>query len=430
MKIWTVLFFAIFLGQLSLTGQGNQLVSGIVLDATTREPLEGVNVYLDEKDGCFTDANGKFRLETERPFPFILNFSYVGYLNLEQELLKGGESSMTVYLVASPTALPDILVTSRRKIDTLSDTRYSVIDYDFIGDKVILLAYRNSFKKYSLIALNEDNSIFGELDLIDYRPVNLFRGCKGDVFLRTKANYYFIKVEEERISLGQKILASKFSEFMEPCLLATENFTYFSKDFYQNQAIKILGITEEKEVFDLAFIQNERNIDLLIEEMGLKMPYSGDVWEENVSEKLKALRESPYKLAGMMRIFYPPLYAPLFSKNENLCLFSHAESKLYHLTPTGEVLKEFEIDYHKERKWKKRIYYDSFFQKAYTCFDTRWGEVIREINLETGKLTEQSIPIEKAFIEKIKIRKGCFYFLYNDITLTKWNKVLHKIRID
>ena len=416
-----------------LYSQNNILIKGIVLDVQTKQGIENVHIYLERKeDGCYSDENGYFMLGSSGIDNPVIYFSAIGY-ETQTLQLKSFQNDLIIELKPSITALPDIYVSSQRKIDTISNINYSVVDYQFLGEKIILLAYRNSFKKYSIIGLNEDGSLFDEISLKDYRPVNLHENCIGDIFLHTSTDYYSISIEIAKLKIGKRVLKEHYAEFIEPCLVSTENFTYFSQAFFQNQAIKYYGVNKKEQAFEpveLVFIQNERNIDLLLEEMGIRMPWSGDVWEKNVSDKLSDLRTAPYKLAGIMKIFYPPIYAPLIKLDSILCLFNHFESKLEHYSHSGELLKTLNISYHLDKKWKKQLYFDRINSKVYTFFKNRWGLSIREIAIDTGSLGRISIPIEKSFLQKIKIRNGFCYFLSQDITLNKWNKILHKIRID
>ena len=114
------------------------------------------------------------------------------------------------------------------------------------------------------------------------------------------------------------------------------------------------------------------------------MPWSGDLWTQNISEGLLTLRESDYHLKGIMKIFYPKLNAPIFQKGEEMMIFNHFASELQFYSEKGDSIRSIPIDYHKTRKWKKKIYFDHIQEKAYTTFNTRWGEKIQEIDLEKG----------------------------------------------
>lgn len=53
-------------------------ITGIVIDADTREPLTGVGILADDSTGTSTDTSGRYRMQLE-PGPHSLIFRYIGY---------------------------------------------------------------------------------------------------------------------------------------------------------------------------------------------------------------------------------------------------------------------------------------------------------------------------------------------------------------
>jgi TonB-linked SusC/RagA family outer membrane protein len=84
-------------------------VSGTVTDATTGDPMPGVNVVIKGSvTGALTGPDGKYSLTvTDRNA--VLLFSFIGYNTLEQPL--SGRTTVNVALEASTTALQEVIVT-------------------------------------------------------------------------------------------------------------------------------------------------------------------------------------------------------------------------------------------------------------------------------------------------------------------------------
>ncbi len=61
-------------------------VSGTVSDKSSREKLAGVSVSLKGGSGASTDAFGHFSFKTNRPKPFTLVVSYIGYQTIVQQI--------------------------------------------------------------------------------------------------------------------------------------------------------------------------------------------------------------------------------------------------------------------------------------------------------------------------------------------------------
>jgi hypothetical protein len=78
MKFLISLYTLLFL--LSVSAFSQVTISGTVIDSKTREPLEGVNVYLSETTiGKQTDNNGFFSFKTGESGPFKLVASSIGF---------------------------------------------------------------------------------------------------------------------------------------------------------------------------------------------------------------------------------------------------------------------------------------------------------------------------------------------------------------
>jgi len=408
-------------------------IEAIVIDSLNETPLPGVNIIdiNDSQNGTISDEQGKFNLSIKK-LPTQIRLSFIGYESLAISLVDSIQNKYIFQLKPATTPLPEITVSSKRKIDTVYKQPYSIVDYEFLDDFIILLAYKNAIEKYSLIILNEEDEVIHELSLKDKRPAGLHKSCTDGIHLITTVNAYKIEVDSIALALNKAISLEKFEDLLAPCALSTQNFIYFSRYYFQGQALRYFAIPKNNiadSTLQFPLIEDVRNIDLLIWEMGARMPHSGDVWSDNVADNLEQLRDQKYALAGFNKILFPKLYAPIIEKDSSMCIFNHIESELQFFTEKGDSLYQVPIEYHRQKKWRKKIFFDTKDGRAYTSFHTKWGEDIREINLETGKL---GIPItlDRAFPEKLKARNGYLYFLFRKDTGRDWNKKLHKMRVD
>lgn len=422
-----------FLFSLVVTSQeAGFLVKGIVLDETSGAPLDAVNIAITgiENRGSSTDSSGRFFIKIE-DFPVTLKFSHVGYAEKVIELTASKSKFLTVRLSPAITSLPEISVSAQRKIDTVFHEPLNVVDYAFKNDQVILLIYKNVFEKYQLATLDKNEKVLATLSLTDYRPASLFTSCLGNVYLTTDLGVYPILTDAASISLGKFLDHEYFESAIQDCVLATDSFVYYTRYYYQGQAKQHFGISKNNtdQIITFPLIQHEHNIDLLIEETGNVFPRSGDVWQENVSLQFASLRNAPYGLKGMMKIFYPQLYAPIIKRDSMLCIFNHQESELQYFDSAGTKVSGIPIQYHRLKKWNKELIFDIKNETAFTTFDSKWGLQLCRIDMETGKLSE-AIPIDRDFIEKLKIHDGCLYFLHRNPYLGAQTRMLQKMRLD
>lgn len=441
------IFLFLLLVSLSSYAQTPFQIQGIVLNAQTKEPLANVNISSNSQveQGSVTNREGVFQLEISL-LPEVLSFSFVGFETKIVEITNNEIREFIIELQPTASLLPEISVNSKRKVDTVFFEPYSVVDYVFFEDKILLLAHRNSIEKYSLIALDEKtNQVFAEISLKNYYPKDLLQHCTGQVFLVTEKNVREITVDSTGINFVKKIFIGDFYLIDHPCVLANENFLYFERYFYQGQALRYQAFTrqlsdQEKrgeapiptdslDKYEFPLIQNEKEIFRLIEELGLRQPWSGNLWEVNLEQPIVELRNSKYFLQGMMKVFYPKLNAPIFQKGKEIIVFNHLDLEIQFFSEKGDSLRSIPIDYPKTRKWKKQILFDNIQKRAFTTFNTRWGEKIQEIHLEKGTLGT-ALPIDFAYIEKPMVRNGYLYFLYKNAWAGERKLVLHRIKLD
>lgn len=444
-KILTLLFLLFLFGKIN--AQTPFQIQGLVLNSQTKEPLPNVNISKKSKteDGSITNEEGFFQIKISE-LPTTLNFSFVGFETEFLEIKNTDKREFIIELQPTASALPEVSVSAKRKIDTVFFEPFSVVDYVFFENKILLLAHRNSIEKYSLIALDEKtNKPIAEISLKNYYPKGLLQHCTGEVFLITEKNVREIAIDSSGIIFPKKIFIGDFYLIDHPCVLANEKFLYFERYFYQGQALRYNAFvrdlnaqqksgeapisTDSLEKYEFPLIQNEKEIFRLIEELGLRKPWSGDLWEANLDEKILALQKSDYFLKGIMKVFYPKLNAPIFQKENELIIFNHFENELQFFSQKGDSLRSIPIDYHQTRKWKKQILFDEIQHRAFTNFNTRWGEKIQEVDLEKGTLGT-AIQIDFAYIEKPKVRNGYLYFLYKNAWAGERKLILHRMKLD
>ena len=72
---------------------------------------------------------------------------------------------------------------------------------------------------------------------------------------------------------------------------------------------------------------------------------------------------------------------------------------------------------------------DEDTEQFYTISDTRWGYIVKKINVETGKTTDL-IELDRGFVSNVKIKGGFLYFLENNFRKNDPIAKLQKVRIE
>ena len=118
------IYVLVFLAGISASLFAEKL-TGVVLDAFTREPLIGVSILnTDNGTGTVTDFDGRYELNVSET-PLHLQFSYVGY-QTEERVLKTIPAKYDLVLQADNELLDEVVVTAGRFEQRMTDVTVSM----------------------------------------------------------------------------------------------------------------------------------------------------------------------------------------------------------------------------------------------------------------------------------------------------------------
>jgi iron complex outermembrane receptor protein len=105
----------------------NPEVSGRVTDASSGEPLVGVNVFYSHMQGVATDASGFYAISAT-PGKVLLQFRFIGYNTLYKELslIKGQKLILNIAMDAGTSLLNEVVVSASRYEEKISDVIVSM----------------------------------------------------------------------------------------------------------------------------------------------------------------------------------------------------------------------------------------------------------------------------------------------------------------
>ena len=89
-------------------------ITGYVRDATSKEPLIGVNIYVANGPiGTITNNDGRFELNDITSFPINLEISHVGYKTINVQIVEPTLNTM-IFLSKEPILFDELIVTASR----------------------------------------------------------------------------------------------------------------------------------------------------------------------------------------------------------------------------------------------------------------------------------------------------------------------------
>jgi len=119
------LLLLLFLSWLPLSAAVPVKLGGRVLDATTKEPVPGAVVQLDEHYlWAVTDTKGAFLLDQAQPGRYTLKITCLGYVTEVRNLeLRKDLPSITIHLYQESLALKEVVVTAEKSKDNINTTQ-------------------------------------------------------------------------------------------------------------------------------------------------------------------------------------------------------------------------------------------------------------------------------------------------------------------
>ena len=111
------------------------VVSGVVKDSESKEPLIGANIVIEGTvKGTTTDVNGYFRLQTSTPLPFKVIVSVIGFENKELDITS---SNQEVEIDMQTTAImgQEIVVSASRVEENILESPVTVEKLDILAIK-------------------------------------------------------------------------------------------------------------------------------------------------------------------------------------------------------------------------------------------------------------------------------------------------------
>ena len=132
MKNYKILlqFFVVFF--FSFTSFSQSLVSGVVVDGTTNEPLIGANVSIKgTTDGTFTGLDGSFSFSTNASTSDVVLISYIGYEDVE--IANSGDLG-NIQMTSTNLTLDEIRVTADVSIDRKTPSTYTNVSKQYVEE--------------------------------------------------------------------------------------------------------------------------------------------------------------------------------------------------------------------------------------------------------------------------------------------------------
>jgi hypothetical protein len=417
--------FFILLGQ-NIFAQDPVLIRGRIVDKVTGTAISDVNIKLkDLPVGTTTSNEGTFRILVKE-LPVILEISHIGFLPKLIEIKQYTEEQIIISLEPTSKELKEVMV-SGRKVETIyKHDDYSVLDYEFLGDDILMLVNRNSFSR-ELILLNTADDTIAKLNTTRFKPRQLFKDCLGNIHVLCNDTAYQLGALDKGIDLFYPAPMDEFVKMIYPCIDLLGDKLYIKFYLYNNLVLEYDYVKEgENKLHVLRQIIDSEKTDLInsnpyIQTL-LNMNYFGGLEDRVLNlgsamamayqiKMLGELRTSQFEAHYLSSIVLTPVFAPLLKVNDTIVIFNHPADQIEFYDSNDRLTRLVSIDYHNDRDWEKEIFLDEATNKVYCLFLHSGIYELKEINLLTGK-PDHSTKIHYPFAKTIKVNDGYVYYLY------------------
>lgn len=390
-----ILMLLFFTGMLS--AQNTVVVSGVIQDEETGEGINYVNMKLwRSKGGTTTDFKGRFALKVTKT-PDTLVISHIAYETLKipvTQSIQGG-----VWKLKRKTSmLPEVPVTTQIAIDLVGKKLFDVVDYEFLGDSILLMAYNWREKKNPWFILM--NSLGDTLYKTWAHADGVFyRDCMDQLYFITDRAAWQIVYQDAKLILQNPLNAEYFRENITPCITSIGDKFYVKQYYANNQVLSyyVVDTTEKK----------HKEFRLIADEVALRM-----LSDRNRFYAMGTSAPTEADLRFEQMCFFDPIFAPLLKIKDRVVIFNFVESKFEIYSPAGDFIKEGAFAIQKDKTWKEEIYADEISGRVFFKFLKNGVTTLKEYDLDQQEIVQTiELPGYK-YIDKIKIRNNKLYFLY------------------
>jgi hypothetical protein len=460
----TLLFLTVQSMIFSQTG----LFKGVVIDEKTLMPVADVNIKVyGTTTGTSTDAAGKFSLKVEK-IPATILFTCIGYEGAAYPIAGTPKTPIEFQLRPKTYLLEEVGISSNRYDYLFKDKDYSVLDYEIMGDNLVLLIFKNQVKESELLLLarNGDTLLFSPLP--EGPPAKLFKDFLSNVHYISKdeqAFQFLYNEQKSRLEFFHGITVDSLQT-----ILMKGVFKLWGRIYFQEKIVSGFGTAfgfYEKGVGKryIRTYVNERKLSKLGDDQSFYNSWNMyRIMSDNTPKSLLPREDEFYttpefdfgtgeprgwtvdknETRAHQLEFYKMIFPVVKTPDDNIAFFNFATDSIELMNGNGKRINGVPIKFHTKAKdnadskrtiklsdsdwrWGSRILTDEYSREVYTIFLKNGMVKIQRVDLETGALAIGTV-LPFPFPEKIEIYKGDAYFLIkNDGSNDNWKLLRCKL---
>ncbi len=414
-----VRIFLMVLGLAALNAKAQTtVVMGTVTDAVDRKGLLGAGVRsVKEGRAVIADAKGKYIIQVSPGSN--LEFSCLGYTAILKALSNPSKKDtviLNISLARKAYELPLVNVSAEPKVDTvIGNWRFYVEDYEFFGDKYILLTWEKRLSKSKLMLADGEQKIISSVAVIG-EAQSLYKDFLGRIYVKCREGVQRVSIGADNSLALISIDEKEFNTLIEPCIDTIRENLYFSTyrgdmprfDYYaydrKADTFRIIShITdaplERMHNFEYEFLKPADKV------LARKMARDYHMDKRDVAAAMTGFAQTHY---------FTPLYAPLFVIHDTVHVFDHYRNTLYKYDRSHHLVDSVSVDYHHPknwREWKRKLIKDEAEGTVYALFQKEGYYYLKRIDTGTGKVVA-TYKLSYRYLDRIRIKNSQAYYVY------------------
>ncbi len=439
----TLLFalFAIFFSTTVLAQDERLLVLGKITSSKDSAALEGVIVFCKSPARqTRSDKKGHYGILVDYKAGAVLEFRLLGhktaYRTITSKMLSnanGDTLHLDIVMQANLVDLIPIDIYAKEGPDTvIGNWHFFIEDYMFADSgRYLLLTFEKNLKAAKVMLADNEQKIISQV-AVPVEAIELYEDYQGHINVMCKDSAFRIHIfPDNHISL-MALPYRDFCDRMLPCvdtlggriLFSNYNrdypaFTYFAYNPADTSVSSIRGIVDAE-----LLAQYNWEFDYLLPKDRLyarKMEAYTGIDKRIIAATMTGFPKS---------MFYTPLYAPMFTVHDTVCIFDHYSDSLFLYDKCGKQIHGSKINYHHPANWKewdRSIHQDEVTGELYARFEKGGFYYLKRIDVRTGQLTG-SFKITSQYVKHIRIKNGDVFYIYRP-TESIQKKYLYRERI-
>jgi len=419
-------------------------IKGSVRNELTSGPVPEANIKVfGTNQGAPTGKDGKFTLAVDK-LPVTIVISCVGYDRAIYDILEKPASPLMILLRPVTYVLKEVEISQLTYSAVYEDKTYSVLDYELMGDKVLLLVFRNVAKHAGMVLLSRESDTLAVSDLPETPPQLLCRDFLGNVHYYSrmgKAYQCYYNADGQSIDFLRPTSVDSLEKYVMPYLFRISGRLYFQEKVLYGFGTSVGYYSKDSGKQYVRNCMNEKKISEYRDDMSFYLRWNGAIGsyvfpeddiesEDRFNFSISQGEGGAYgknEARAQKFEFYNMIY-PLFKLNEDtMAFFNFGGDLLELLDPDGKVISTVPINFHKGStginplakndriendgwRWGTKILADEATHSLYAMFLKSGMVMVRKIDPGTGNLGDTNI-IPFPFPEKVKLFRGEAFFL-------------------